>query len=130
MSWLPDWLTGYDAENAQRAADADARLRELNELRARDLGDDWYDQVLENYANQEAFGLDAQRAEIDRAAVDSLESSAAASVGFLGNLLNTVWQPIKAILKAIPLWVWLLAGVGLFLYFGGFSLIKRNLPRN
>lgn len=36
MSWLPDWLTGYDQANATRAAAADAELRRLNQQRPRD----------------------------------------------------------------------------------------------
>ena len=109
MSWLPDWLTGYDSENAARAAEADAKLRALNERQATAYGEQWKAQVDRNYATQEAIGEDAQRRQIDEAFDEGwAEGRDNVSRGIKGTL-NLLVEPLRAVLAGIPWWLWLLA---------------------
>jgi hypothetical protein len=123
MSLLPDWLTGYDSENAQRAADADAALRQLNKQQAAVYGPDWEAQVNRDYATQQSFDLQTQREQVDTAFTDELDARAKS---IIGGPLGVVWSTLKAILKAIPWWVWLAAGVAVFFWLGGFPWLARK----
>lgn len=113
MSILPDWLTGYDAENAARAAAADAELRRLAEQRGQIVAPDSFDFT----------SPDAQRQQIDQTFTDTLDSRAKS---LIGNPLAVVWSTIAAILKAIPLWVWIVAALFAFYWLGGFTWAARK----
>jgi hypothetical protein len=112
MSFL-SWISGYDSENAARAADADAELRAINEERAKTLGSAWKAQVDKNYASQPSFDPSVQQAEIGKAFDEGLDDGAKNVTGFFGGIFDVVGKGLGAILKAIPWWVWL----GLVVYF-------------
>lgn len=131
MSILPDWLTGYDAENAQRAAAADAKLSELNKADYQTPGGKYYSAanaaaVTKDYATQATFGADAQRTEIDQAFTDTLDSQAKS---IIGGPLGIAWATIKSILGAIPWWIWAAAGLALFVWLGGITLLRGSLAK-
>ncbi len=124
MSRLPDWLTGYDSENARRAAEADAKLRAMNQAK---MDSGYYTPaqaaaIQKDYETQVAFGEDAQRAEIDAAFVQGLAEGRDNVKGFFN---GAVWQ----FLKAIPFVVWLGLAVALFVWLGGLTLLKGRLAR-
>ena len=138
MSILPDWLTGYDSANADAAAAADAQLQQLN---AKDYapGGSAYDAVLAqqgqpaadallntvatDYSTQAPIGTDAQRASIDQAFTDSLANSAK---NIVGTPLGILWAEIKALLKAVPWWVWIIILIVPFAWLGGFGFLSRK----
>lgn len=112
MSWLPDWITGYDSENAQRAADADRELQRLN-----------LERYGVPYVNQDDYqGPQAARDSIDSAFVSGLEEGRQNVKGFFN---GAVWQ----LLKSIPLVVWIGAAVALFIWMGGLSLLKGKFAK-
>jgi hypothetical protein len=109
MSWLPDWLTGYDAENAARAADADAQLRELNRER---YGVD--------YVNRDDWQPDAAaRDSIDAAFVSGLDDGRKNTNSFL-------WGTLGQFFKTVPTVVWVGLAVAAFAWLGGFTWLARN----
>lgn len=109
MSWLPNWLTGYDEENAIRAQQADAQLQAMNQ---QTYGTPY---VGNDYGT---YGPAAQEAQIQEAFDTELQSQANSIIGGPLRGLGTV---VASILKAIPLWVWLAGAVVLFAWLGGFS---------
>ena len=125
MSWLPDWITGYDAENAARAREADAKLRALNAER---ISNGFYTpeavkQLNDGWARDAMPASDADaRAAIDAAFVDGLNDGRNNVKGFFNGV---VWQ----FLKSIPFVVWVGAAVALFVWLGGLSLLKGRLAR-
>jgi len=124
MSLLPDWLTGFDAENAESAAAADAKLRAMNQAR---IDEGFYTpvqaaQIKKNYETQFAFGVDAQRADIDKTFTDAVKDN---TRGFN----KGIWDIIKTLLSAVPLSVWIIAGLVVFFMFGGLAQLKKLLPK-
>ena len=124
MSWLPDWLTGYDAANAARAAAADDELRRLNQAKI-DAG--YYStaqaaQIQANYASQEPFDPNTQRQQIDTAFVEGLAESRDQVKGFFN---GAAWQ----LLKSIPLVVWIGLAIAIFVWMGGLSLLKGKFSK-
>lgn len=112
------WIYG-DEENAKRAADADVRLRKMNQ-EAVDSGRRsaaWKAQVDRNYATQVAFGVEAQNAEIDSAFTEGLGDG-------VSNILGGVGKATRSITGGIPWWVWLLVVVVVF----GFLVIYGIIP--
>ena len=138
MSWLPDWLTGYDAANAERAAAADLRLQNMNAVdyapggslyeraaseRGTAYADDLLDRVQLDFDSQSSFLLPDQRAEIDSAfaegAVAGLKSTQDKFKGWLANIG-------LGVLGFIPWWAWFVAIVFLwFKYLGGSKTLRR-----
>ena len=105
MSLLPDWLTGYDEENALRAQAADATLREMG---------------LSNYDRASDYSPDNQRGQIDAAFTTQLYSGP----NFIRRILGeTIW----AILASVPAIVWIGGAVALFIWAGGFTWLKGKL---
>jgi len=141
MSLLPDWLTGYDAQNADAAAAADAQLQQMN---ATDYapGGNIYDTIAandgtaaadaaqaaqkKNAASAAPSGQAAQRTQIDQAFTSTLDSQAQAIVG---GPLAVFWATVKSILKAIPWWLWLVILLVPFGYLGGFGWLSRNAKK-
>lgn len=113
MNLLPDWLTGFDADNAQAAAEADAKLQALN---AQTYGPAYTPKDTQSY------GVQTQRDEIDQAFNDELDARAGSIIGRPLRILGNV---LKSTLFAIPVWVWLTAGVILFFYLGGGPWLRR-----
>ena len=118
MISLPDWLTGYDSENAERANEADTRLRQLNEDRAAQLGPEWKAQVDANYNTQVPFDTTSQRADIQDAFGEGLEDGRRNVTGFIGGAFNFVGKSLAAVLLGVPVWVWLLGGLAIWFYLG------------
>ena len=124
MSLLPDWLTGYDSENADRAAAADAQLRAINQAR---IDEGFFTpvqaaRIQSDYDSQFDFGVDAQRADIDKTFTDSVKENTSA-------FNKGVWGLVKTILSAVPLSVWIIAGLVVFFMFGGPALVKSLFRR-
>jgi len=105
---LLTWITGYDTENADRAAAADAELRRLNEAQYTGAT---LDAVRANYASQEAIGRDAQTAQINQAFGEGWQQGQNNVSAFVGRIFGVVGDVLKAVLFGIPFWVWLLAGL-------------------
>jgi hypothetical protein len=49
--------------------------------------------------------------------------------GFLNGVLRVVVEPLRAILGGIPWWLWIAAIAGVFLYFGGWKLVRKQLAK-
>jgi hypothetical protein len=124
MSLLPDWMTGYDASNAEAAAAADAQLRQINKERYD--GTSLAGIVKANYAKQEKMGTEAQRAEIDKSFTDELKARANS---IFGTPLRWLGEILKATFLAVPVWIWLVAAIAVFFYFGGGGWLKRKLKK-
>ncbi len=124
---LGSWLYGDD-DNAQRAADADARLRILNEERAKKLGPAWKAKVDRNYETQVTYGVDAQNREIDTAFSEGWQDGKRNVTGFVGGIFKTVGDVLSSVLLGIPFWVWAIAAVGVWgwLGFPGLSKLKKK----
>ena len=122
MSFLPDWLTGYDRDNAARAADSDAVRQRLNEEKL--AAGSWtlaqYQQAAQQMTDSQ-FDADAQIAgaftEEWNARRDALTAGASS---FLSGALKDIW-------RAVPLAVWLLLAAGLFFWLGGAALIRNRI---
>ena len=145
MSWLPDWATGYDAANAEKAAAADAQLRQMNAVdyspggsiyndAAGQYGSTYADSlagtVAADYRAQDIsapMGQDAQRGQIQDAFDTTLQKKAD---GIFGTFFGGLFDVIKTILKAIPFWVWIVAAVALFLYFGGAGWLRGKAKKH
>ncbi len=138
MSWLPDWLTGYDAENAERAAAADLRLQNMNAVdyapggsiyeraaseRGTAYADDLLDRVQLDFDSQSSFNPDDQRAEIDTAFVEGAAEGLKSAQDKFKGWLSSIGL---GVLGFIPWWVWLLAlGFLWFKYLGGSKTLRR-----
>lgn len=127
-----NWLTGYDEENAQRAAAADAEIKRINAAK-----------VASGYYNQAQAEAIARNAETD-AYLDSIAAQTAIEESFdegwqegrenvsnaiSGTLNRILADPLRAIIGGLPWWLWLAAGLAAFAYFGGFRWIKKALAR-
>lgn len=103
MSFLPDWLTGYDSENAARAQAADATLRNMG---------------LSNLDSPEDYDPANQRAEIDQVFTDSVKGD-----------INSFGSKILGLFKLLPWWVYVVAGLALFFYLGGAAIIRKQVSK-
>lgn len=137
MSILPNWLTGYDAANADAAAAADAKLRQMNSAtysrggsaynyvaatQGTDAADALAGKVANDYAAQAPIGVTDQQAAIDATFTDSLDASAKS---IIGTPLGIFWAEVKALIKAVPWWVWAISVVAGFLWLGGAAIIRK-----
>jgi hypothetical protein len=127
MSWysLPDWVTGYDAANADAAAKADAKRQELDQ-RAWAAGK--IDTAEAQRRAAAGYGVDkeTQREEIDDAFGDSVKDNAKA---MSKSVSDTVGFAVWNILGAVPPVVWGLGLIALFLYMGGGVWLKGAINR-
>lgn len=108
MSWLPDWLTGFDRENYERGKAADAQNRQLTEelLEQGRIGQFEYKQAMAHYDAADAEDPDA---EIDSAFNEELNDRTAAVRNFASGGINAIF---KSVFGTIPWQVWI--GVGLY----------------
>lgn len=123
MSWLPDWLTGYDAQNAAAADAADRRRAELDAQR---YESGWIS--LEEYQRrgQGGYGVSIadQRGDIQDTFNTAVAENAAALPGKIsGSLSGLTW----GILGSIPPVLWIAGAVALFFWMGGATLLKGRL---
>jgi len=105
---LLTWLTGYDSENAQRAAEADARLRQLNADAAASGRYDQrtVDQITADYATQ----FDTNPDTIGTAFDEGWQEGRQNVSGFISGAINRiVADPLRAVIGGLPWWLWLLA---------------------
>lgn len=141
MSILPNWLTGYDAANADAAAAADAKLQAMNAVayspgggaynyvaatQGQTAADALAGKVASDYANQAPIGVTDQQAAIDATFTDSLNASAKSIVG---TPLGIFWAEIKALLKAVPWWVWAISVIAGFFWLGGAAIIRKFVAK-
>jgi len=127
---LLTWIVGHDEENAQNAAQADARLRELNEQDAQKYGANWAAEVQRNYANQETFDPKQQRKEIAEAFTEGTKDGAKNISNFISGIFAFIGRALGAVLLGIPFWVWAHAGLALWFYLGkpGLKTLRKKLP--
>jgi len=122
MPWhLPDWITGYDAENAARAAVADAELRRLNELAAANgrYTAEQIRQIEQDYRNQDGFTETWQRDQIGDAFEEGLDEGRAGVNSFIGGALGQF-------LKSVPTILWVALVLYVFFWLGGFAWLTRK----
>ncbi len=125
MSWLPDWLTGFDRENYEAGLEADRRNAELNrQLHDRGkITDDNYAAVQLHDAADE---IDAD-AEINDAFDDELDRRTGAVSGFVGGGINAF---LKSVFGVIPWQVWILGLLAAGWYLGLFNgVLKGSLKK-
>ena len=141
MSILPQWLTNIWNPNADAGAAADAQLRAMNSVdyapggkiyekiaaeRGTAAADAAQAQVTANYDTQAPIGETAQNAAIDQAFTDSLDASAS---NLIGSPLAVLWAEIKALIKSVPWWVWIIGIVAVFFWLGGAAIIRAAVKR-
>ena len=123
----PGWFArfmGVDADNAARAAEADATRARLNaeKFERGEWNAQQYQAVQANWAASQ-FSPNDQMYE---AAYDGLKEGADNITGAVKGPLNTagglVWN-------SIPWWVWIVGAAALFFWMGGGALLKGRLAR-
>ena len=122
MSWLPDWLTGFDREAYEEGRRADERNRAITDnLHDRGLiSDDDYAVAQQHYDDAAAYNPDQ---DIANAFGEGLDEGASNIRAFGGNLVNTV---VGTPLKIIPWQLWVAGGLYLAWRAG---LLKNILPK-
>ena len=125
MAWLPDWITGYDSDNAAAADAADRRRADLD-YAALQAGRITQTEADRRAANGYGADSDADRAAIDATFADSVKDNAAA---ISSGINNTLSFSLGKIFGAIPLSVWALGAVAVFFYMGGAALLKGRLSK-
>ena len=120
-----------DDENARRAAEADAKLRQLNDAA---IASGRYDaataaQIQKNYASQVTFNPAEQEKQIDEAFNEGLQDGANNVTGFVAGTFRFVGKALSAVLLGIPAWAWLLGAGVLWGYLGfpGLKSLKKKL---
>lgn len=133
MAWLPDWITGLDAENVRAGEEASRRNRELTEQMHREgrITDDNYRIAVAHYdADQdyapETPGVQSAEEAVEGAFDTELSERTAAVRDFGTGVVST---GLKSTLGLIPWPVWLaLAGYvawRLGLFRGLLAKVKR-----
>jgi len=112
------WISGYDEDNAARAAAADAELRRLNQDR---YGRDYVN--ADDYLGQEA-ALGAIEESFDEGWQEGQQNVS----GFIGGTIKRiVADPLRAVIGGLPWWLWALALAALAFYL--WPLIRLLLRR-
>ena len=111
MSFLPDWLTGYDAANAQAAREKEAQY--ARDLEAR--GRSYVPPANDSWTPSE----EAARNSITDAFQDGLNDGRR-------NTNNFIAGAISQVLKSVPVVVWLCLAVVVFYWMGGFTWLARR----
>lgn len=113
---LLSYITGYDEENAARAAEADRQLREMNRTR---YGVD--------YVNQDDYlSPEDSRAAISESFDEGWRDGRQNVSNFVASAFNILGDVLKAVILGIPFWVWLIV-LGFFFYqMGGFTWLKMK----
>ena len=131
MSWYaPNWLTGYDEENAQRGAAAAAereRIRQ-NEIAAGKFDPDALRRMQQDYASEVPFGVAAQEASIDEAFDEGWQEGRQNISSTIKNTLNRiVADPLRAVIGGLPWWLWVGGALALFGWLGGFGWVAKKV---
>lgn len=123
MSWLPDWLTGFDSANYQAGIDADQRNAQITEdLRRKGMiTDAEAAQSDQRYADSQAYD---PHGAIDQAFGQGLDEGAANIRKGIGGAVNGI---VGTPLKLIPWQLWLAGALYLAWRLGAFKnlLSKR-----
>lgn len=121
MSWLPDWVTGFDREAYEAGLEADKRNAEITEgLRERGrMSEEDYQVASEHYADAAAYDPDKA---INEATAEGFQDGIRNVRGTLGDILSVPFKLIPPIG-----WV-IIAGVA-FWYMGGALFLKGSLKR-
>lgn len=130
MSWLPNWLTGFDTANAEAGAAADATLQAMA---IKDYGPggknyspaNWA-AVQADYHSQAAFGVDAQQQQVQDAFDQTLQDEFNSVTSVPAGL---TWSVVKAFLKSIPAFVWVVVAIAAFWYLGGAAIIRKQIEK-
>ena len=117
MSWLPDWITGYDRTAYEEGLQADAKNRALTEdLRNRGLiTEQDYRAAQQHYDASAAYNPDA---EITDAFDEGLNDGAANIRNTIGGAINL---GIGTPLKLIPWQVWVALAIYVAWRLGAFN---------
>ncbi len=130
MSWLPNWITGHDAENQARG---DAAAAELTRLKDEKIASGYYTaeqaiQIQKNYETDAYLNEEEAQEAIGEAFDEGWEEGRQnVSNAISGTLNKVVGGPLRAILGGIPWWLWLAAILGVVGYFGGFAWLKKKV---
>jgi hypothetical protein len=130
--------TGQSPEELKAESDAlDEQTRRLNAAKAEQLArersqaeaDEWMRQVQLNQERPEsAYNLDV-RGELNAAAQEGLDEGKRNITGFFSGVFDLAGSVIGPILKAIPWWLWLGAGVFVFWQFGGAIWLRSKVAK-
>ena len=123
MSWLPDWLTGFDRANYNAGLAADEKNRQLTEdLHNKGVIDDKdYKAAIDSYDAAAAYSPDAAISEDFN---KGLDEGAANIRGAVGGTVNSL---ISTPLKLIPWQLWVLGGLYAAFRLGAFrSLLSKS----
>lgn len=121
------WLYG-DTANADAAAQADAQLRELNQKKYGSSG-----MIQDTLSGTD--GVDVwvppgeQEKQVNAAFQEGLNDGANNVTGFVSGAFNFIGKALGAVLLGIPIWVWLIAGAGVFFYLGGGVWLRRKITK-
>lgn len=121
MSWLPDWLTGFDREEYEKGLEADRKNREITEdlHNRRLISDTDYQAALDNYDAAAEYDPDE---DISNAFSQGFDEGADNIRNFLGDTINTT---VGTPFKLIPWQVWLAGALYLAWQLGLFKgLVK------
>lgn len=137
MAWLMSLLTGTDLEaEQQRSAELDALHKQRNQqLLERGL----WTQEQADAANERIDTASAEGGMNDTAGAVTEEFKAGAQEGLanvlaapgaaVGAVTGGLGSVLGGILKNIPLWLYLVGGLALFIWLGGLTLIKGRLAK-
>ena len=119
MSWLPDWLTGFDRENYERGLEAERKSQELNKgLLERGLIDEQTFRESEaNFARDDNFDPDA---EINAGFVEGLNEG-------VNNVRGTIGSVVSFPFRLIPWQLWAIGAIALLVYMGGWARLAGML---
>lgn len=129
MSWLPDWITGYDSANGAAAAAADTQLQAMNAV---DYAPGGKFYTPENAAAVQAqrnlelsstggYGVQTQQDAIQQTFDTTLQDQANK---IIGGPFSAIGDVLKSILKALPWWLWFVVAAGAFVWLGGPVMVK------
>jgi hypothetical protein len=149
-----DWISGQPAGTSDSIAASDAATTAANDaitlqqLNRGIITQAQYDQEIANGANQASNSVLDQTGQLVDAATTGAVDAAGNPVQVLdtgltwegqtaGNAISSVTSAatgaagnvLGKFLAAIPIWVWLAAAAGLFLYLGGGSFLERKARR-
>jgi hypothetical protein len=120
MSWLQKLFYGVDPSQDQADMDAaDAKLRKLNADKL--ASGDWTQEQFDNSEGNIARSHINAQAEVSKAFDDEVDARAKSFRDFFASVIAF---PLKNLPKVIPWQVWVVAGVAVFVYMGGWKKLK------
>ena len=146
MAWyLPDFITGHDAENYAAGLEADRKRQELNKKKQAEIeaatkyGESWYDEdrygpswykaTVDNDARSAGIADGSGRSPEDFIAEGFEQGANEAAAKIRRGIGSAVSAVALTPLKLIPWNVWLIVAVAGFIYFGGLKMIMGKASR-